>query len=116
MVGLAAGLKTLMEGDVLVVWKLDRLGRNLKHLVNTLQDLAKRNIGFKVIAGQGANIDTTTTNGRLIFDIFASLAEFEAELIRERKWLDLLQLVPEDVMVVVNLQLQNLNFDWHKPQ
>lgn len=77
-------LKALREKDVLVVWKLDRLGRNLKHLVNTIQDLAKRNIGFKVLTGQGANIDTTTANGRLIFGIFAALAEFEAELIRER--------------------------------
>jgi DNA invertase Pin-like site-specific DNA recombinase len=82
--GLAACLKALREEDILVVWKLDRLGRNLKHLVNTVQDLAKRNIGFKVLTGQGANIDTTTANGRLIFGIFASLAEFEAELIRER--------------------------------
>lgn len=82
--GLAACLKALREGDVMVVWKLDRLGRNLKHLVSTVQDLAKRNVGFKVLNGQGANIDTTTSNGRLIFGIFASLAEFEAELIRER--------------------------------
>jgi len=82
--GLAACLKALREGDILVVWKLDRLGRDLKHLVNTVQDLAKRNIGFKVLTGQGANIDTTTANGRLVFGIFAALAEFEAELIRER--------------------------------
>jgi DNA invertase Pin-like site-specific DNA recombinase len=82
--GLDACLKALREGDVLVVWKLDRLGRNLKHLVNTVQDLAKRNIGFKVLTGQGANIDTTTANGRLIFGIFAALSEFETELIRER--------------------------------
>jgi len=82
--GLAACLKALREDDVLVVWKLDRLGRDLKHLVNTVQDLAKRNIGFKVITGQGANIDTTTANGRLIFGIFAALSEFETELIRER--------------------------------
>jgi len=82
--GLTACLKALREGDILVVWKLDRLGRDLKHLVNTVQDLAKRNIGFKVLAGQGANIDTTTANGRLVFGIFAALAEFEAELIRER--------------------------------
>ena len=69
---------------MLVVWKLDRLGRDLKHLVNTVQDLAKRNVGFKVLTGQGANINTTTANGRLVFGIFAALAEFEAELIRER--------------------------------
>jgi DNA invertase Pin-like site-specific DNA recombinase len=82
--GLLSCLKALREGDILVVWKLDRLGRNLKHLINTVQDLAKRNVGFKVLTGQGANIDTTTANGRLIFGVFAALAEFEAELIRER--------------------------------
>ena len=82
--GLMSCLKALRKDDILVVWKLDRLGRDLKHLVNTVQDLAKRNIGFKVLTGQGANIDTTTANGRLILGIFAALAEFEAELIRER--------------------------------
>lgn len=61
--GLISCLKALRENDILVVWKLDRLGRNLKHLVNTVQDLAKRNIGFRVLTGQGANIDTTTANG-----------------------------------------------------
>ena len=82
--GLAACLKALREGDILVVWKLDRLGRDLRHLVNTAQDLAERGIGFKVLAGQGAEIDTTTASGKLIFGIFAALAEFERELIRER--------------------------------
>ena len=82
--GLESCLKALREGDMLVVWKLDRLGRNLRHLVNTVQDLAERGVGFKVITGQGANIDTTTASGKLIFGIFAALAEFERELIRER--------------------------------
>jgi DNA invertase Pin-like site-specific DNA recombinase len=82
--GLDACLKALRKGDVLVVWKLDRLGRDLRHLVNTVQDLADRGIGFRVLAGQGAEIDTTTPSGKLIFDIFASLAEFERELTRER--------------------------------
>ncbi len=82
--GLEACLRALRAGDTLVVWKLDRLGRNLKHLVNTIQNLSDRAIGFKVIAGQGANIDTLTPSGRLIFGIFAALAEFERELIRER--------------------------------
>jgi len=82
--GLDACLKALREGDVLVVWKLDRLGRDLKHLVNTVYDLSDRGIGFKVLAGQGANIDTTTPGGKLIFGVFAALAEFERELIRER--------------------------------
>ena len=71
-------------GDILVVWKLDRLGRDLKHLVNTAQDLSERGVGFKVLAGKGANIDTTTAGGKFIFGIFAALAEFERELIRER--------------------------------
>ncbi len=82
--GLAACLKALREGDVLVVWKLDRLGRDLRHLVNTVQELAERDIGFKVLTGQGADIDTTTASGKLVFGIFAALAEFERELIRER--------------------------------
>ena len=82
--GLEACLKALREGDTLVVWKLDRLGRDLRHLVNTVQDLADRGIGFKVITGQGANIDTTTASGKLVFGIFSALAEFERELIRER--------------------------------
>lgn len=82
--GLDACLKALREGDMLIVWKLDRLGRNLKHLVNTVQDLSERNVGFQVLAGQGANIDTATPAGKLVFGIFAALAEFERELIRER--------------------------------
>lgn len=82
--GLNACLKALRKGDTLVVWKLDRLGRNLKHLVNTVDTLADRGVGFKVLTGQGANIDTMTPSGKLIFGIFASLAEFERDLIRER--------------------------------
>ena len=82
--GLDACLKALRPGDTLVVWKLDRLGRNLKHLINTIDDLRKKEIGFKVLSGSGAQIDTTTSNGRMIFGIFAVLAEFERELIAER--------------------------------
>ena len=82
--GLNACLKSLREGDTLVVWKLDRLGRNLRHLVNTVHDLMERKIGFRVLSGQGANIDTTTPGGRLVFGILAALAEFERDLIRER--------------------------------
>jgi Resolvase, N terminal domain len=74
----------LREGDTLIVWKLDRLGRNLRHLVNTIHDLMERKVGFRVLSVQGANIDTTTAGGRLVFGIFAALAEFERELIRER--------------------------------
>ena len=82
--GLDSCLRALRKGDVLVVWKLDRLGRNLAHLVNTVQDLSTRGVGLRVLAGQGAQIDTTTAGGRLVFGIFAALAEFERELIRER--------------------------------
>ena len=82
--GLDACLKALRQNDVLVVWKLDRLGRSLHHLVRTVADLTKRGIGLKILTGQGAQIDTTTPAGRLSFGIFATLAEFETELIRER--------------------------------
>lgn len=81
---LEAALKALRPGDTLFVWKLDRLGRNLKHLVTTVDKLAERKIGFKVLTGHGASIDTTTPSGKLIFGIFASLAEFERDLIAER--------------------------------
>lgn len=82
--GLEACLKALREGDALYIWKLDRLGRDLKHLVNTVRGLSDRNVGLCVLTGQGANIDTTTASGKLIFGIFAALAEFEGDLIRER--------------------------------
>jgi DNA invertase Pin-like site-specific DNA recombinase len=82
--GLAACLQALREGDTLVVWKLDRLGRSLRHLVNVVHDLTCRGIGLKVLMGHGAAIDTTTPAGKLVFGIFASLAEFERDLISER--------------------------------
>src|SRR4051794_18642179 len=81
---LEACLRALREGDVLVIWKLDRLGRPLAHLVNTVQELSKRHVGLKVLTGQGAHIDTTTPAGRMIVGIFATLAEVERDLIRER--------------------------------
>jgi DNA invertase Pin-like site-specific DNA recombinase len=82
--GLDACLKALRPGDTLMVWKLDRLGRNLRHLVNVVHDLTERGIGLRVLTGQGAAIDTTTAAGKLVFGIFAALAEFERELISER--------------------------------
>jgi DNA invertase Pin-like site-specific DNA recombinase len=82
--GLEACLKALREGDTLYIWKLDRLGRDLKHLVTTVRSLSERGVGLSVLTGQGANIDTTTSSGKLIFGIFAALAEFEGDLIRER--------------------------------
>ncbi len=82
--GLTSCLKALREGDTLMVWKLDRLGRNLRHLINTVHDLTARGVGLKVLTGQGAAIDTTSPAGKLVFGIFAALAEFERELISER--------------------------------
>jgi DNA invertase Pin-like site-specific DNA recombinase len=82
--GLTACLKALRAGDTVVIWKLDRLGRNLRHLVNTIHDLTARGVGLKVLSGHGAAIDTTTPAGKLVFGIFAALAEFERELISER--------------------------------
>ena len=82
--GLVACLKALRPGDVLVVWKLDRLGRDLRHLINTVHDLTSQGIGLTVLAGHGAALDTTTAAGKLVFGIFAALAEFERALIAER--------------------------------
>jgi DNA invertase Pin-like site-specific DNA recombinase len=79
--GLTAALEHCRDGDTLVVWKLDRLGRSLPHLVETVRELLDRGVGFKSL--QEA-IDTTTSGGKLIFHIFASLAEFERDIIRER--------------------------------
>tara|TARA_R110001583_G_scaffold58364_3_gene174095 strand:- start:18870 stop:19472 length:603 start_codon:yes stop_codon:yes gene_type:complete len=74
-------LRMLRKGDVLVVWKLDRLARSLKDLVEIVQDLHDREIGFKSLT---ESIDTTSSGGRLVFHIFGALAEFEHDLIRER--------------------------------
>jgi len=75
--GLDAALKVLRRGDTFIVSKLDRLGRDLRHLINVVHDLSIRSIGFKVLTGHGASINTTTSAGKLVFGIFASLAEFE---------------------------------------
>lgn len=82
--GLKACLKALQPGNTLIVWKLDRLGRDLKHLITIIDDLRQRNIALKVLTGQGVQIDTTTSNGKLILGVFAVIAEFERELIIER--------------------------------
>jgi DNA invertase Pin-like site-specific DNA recombinase len=79
--GLVQTLSFLRSGDTLVVWRLDRLGRSLRHLIETIATLHDRGIGFKSLTEQ---IDTTTSSGKLIFHIFGALAEFERELIRER--------------------------------
>jgi DNA invertase Pin-like site-specific DNA recombinase len=79
--GLAQALGFLREGDVLAVWKLDRLGRSLAHLVETVGALADRGVGFRSLTEA---IDTTTPGGRLVFHLFAALGQFERDLIRER--------------------------------
>ena len=79
--GLTEALEYVRAGDSLVVWKLDRLGRSLKHLIETITNLNNRKIGFQSIT---ENIDTTTSGGKLIFNIFGALAEFERDIIRER--------------------------------
>ena len=80
--GLDACLHTLKEGDTLVVWRLDRLGRSVRHLIDLVEQLRQRKVGFKSLC-DGA-IDTTTASGELIFHIFLSLAQFERRLIQER--------------------------------
>jgi DNA invertase Pin-like site-specific DNA recombinase len=79
--GLEQALTYVRKGDTLVVWRLDRLGRSLPHLITTLTGLEEQGIGFKSLT---ENIDTTTSGGKLIFHIFGALAEFERNLIRER--------------------------------
>ena len=79
--GLAAALVWMREGDVLAVWKLDRLGRSLPHLIETVTALEERGIGFRSLTEA---IDTTTPGGKLIFHVFGALGQFERDLIRER--------------------------------
>jgi DNA invertase Pin-like site-specific DNA recombinase len=79
--GLARALDQLREGDVLVVWRLDRLGRTLKHLIELMADLEGRGVGIRSLT---EGFDTTTSGGKLIFHVFGALAEFERNLIRER--------------------------------
>lgn len=80
--GLDEALSYLREGDTLVVWKIDRLGRSLSHLVQTVDALRDRGVSFRSL--NDAGIDTTTRNGKLLFNLFGTLAEFERDLIRER--------------------------------
>jgi DNA invertase Pin-like site-specific DNA recombinase len=79
--GLEDALSHLRAGDTLAVWRLDRLGRSLRHLIDTVTDLQERGIGFKSLT---ESIDTTTSGGKLVFHIFGALAEFEREIIKER--------------------------------
>lgn len=79
--GLLAALGHVHDGDVLIVWKLDRLGRSLPHLIETVTRLEKHGVGFRSITEA---IDTTTPGGRLVFHLFGALGQFERDLIRER--------------------------------
>jgi DNA invertase Pin-like site-specific DNA recombinase len=79
--GLDKCLQALQPGDTLLVWRLDRLGRSIRHLIDLVEHLRERGVGFKSLC---ESIDTTTANGKLIFHIFTALAEFERDLIRER--------------------------------
>lgn len=79
--GLAAAFEVLRPGDTLVIWRLDRLGRSLKHLIQLVEQLDKREVGLKSLQ---EHIDTTSAGGRLVFHLFGALAEFERNLIRER--------------------------------
>jgi DNA invertase Pin-like site-specific DNA recombinase len=79
--GLEEALAYVREGDTLVVWRLDRLGRSLNHLIETVADLDGRKVGFRSLR---ESIDTTTSGGKLVFHIFGALAEFERDIIRER--------------------------------
>jgi DNA invertase Pin-like site-specific DNA recombinase len=79
--GLQSALDYVREGDILVVWKLDRLGRSLHHLIETVTSLAHRGVGFRSITEA---IDTTTPGGRLVFHLFGALGQFERDLIQER--------------------------------
>lgn len=81
---LSAAMSACAPGDVLTVWKLDRLGRSMVELVGIVDDLRRRGVGLKVLTGEGAAIDTTRPEGRFIFGVFAAFAEFERELSRER--------------------------------
>lgn len=80
--GLEKCFESLKKGDVLLVWRLDRLGRSLPHLVSIIKELKERGVGFRSI--NDGNIDTTTASGELIFNIFSSLAQFERSLLQER--------------------------------
>ncbi|WP_244439940.1 recombinase family protein [Nitratireductor aquibiodomus] len=82
--GLRRALRRIKAGDILVVWKLDRLGRSLMDLVKIVEHLNQKRAGLRILTGQGSMIDTTHSEGRLMFSLFAALAEFERELIRER--------------------------------
>lgn len=79
--GLAEAIRYSRDGDTFTVWKLDRLGRSMKHLIEIITELEAKGVGFRSIT---ENIDTTTSGGRLVFHLFGALAQFERDLIRER--------------------------------
>jgi DNA invertase Pin-like site-specific DNA recombinase len=100
--GLTACLKALREEDTLVVWKLDRLGRNLRHLVNTVHDLTSKGVGFKVLTGQGASINTTTPEGKLVLAFLPRWRNLNENWFRSVPKLAWRQLVRVGEMVVAS--------------
>ena len=104
-------LDMMREGDVLVVWKLDRLGRSMSHLVRTIDDLNKRGIGFKCVT---QDIDTTTAGGKLVFGIFAAIAEFERSMIVERTKAGMAAAVKRGVKVGLPLKLTPIQVEGAK--
>lgn len=76
--------KSLRSGDILIIWKLDRLGRNIKELIEIVDSLKAKKVGLKVLTGKGASIDTTTPEGKFFFGMFAIIAEFERDILIER--------------------------------
>ena len=105
--GLTEALAYLRPGDTLVVWKLDRLGRSMSHLIEKVGELAARGIGFRSLT---ENIDTTTSGGMLVFNIFGSLAQFERDLIRERTHAGLKAARERGKRVVAGLSLPPTNY------
>ncbi|MES2387870.1 MAG: recombinase family protein [Bacteroidota bacterium] len=81
---LSACLKALNKGDTLIVWHIDRLGRTLRHLINTVHELTEKGIGFRVLEGHCATLDTTTPNGKLMFGFLCLIAEYERDILIAR--------------------------------
>lgn len=104
-------LELMRQGDILVVWKLDRLGRSMSHLVRTIDDMNKRGIGFKCVT---QDIDTTTAGGKLVFGIFAAIAEFERSMIVERTKAGMAAAVKRGVKVGLPLKLTPIQVEGAK--
>lgn len=82
--GLEMCMRALRKGDILVIWRLDRLGRNTRHLLNLTEEIKEKGVDLLILSGQGKGLDTSTPVGQLFFQIMAMLSEYEREIIRER--------------------------------